>query len=123
VTKLLCSAPGRASAELVGLAAGLRSGATVTHSEGDWIGISGPGADKESALARISRRLGVAAAHVVGIGDQLNDLGMLGWAGTAVAVANAIPAVLELADVVVPSNADEGVARFMAELAGRVRPD
>jgi hydroxymethylpyrimidine pyrophosphatase-like HAD family hydrolase len=45
------------------------------------------------------------------IGDGPNDLGMLEWAGFSVAVANATVSARELADAVVPSNDDQGVAR------------
>jgi hydroxymethylpyrimidine pyrophosphatase-like HAD family hydrolase len=117
VTKLLCSAPNWPARDLVVAATGLLAPTmTVTHSEGDWVEISAPGADKASALSRTCRRLGVPRERVAAIGDNLNDIGMLTWAGISAAVANAVPSVLELADVVVPSNAHEGVAEFMEDL-------
>jgi len=118
VTKLLCSSPDWSATELATMAdIILCPSVTVTHSEGNWIELSAPGADKESALARICRRLGAQQEDVVVIGDQTNDIGMLKWGGVSVAVANAIPSVLELVDIVVPSNAEEGVAQFMEGLA------
>lgn len=70
-----------------------------------------PLADKGIAAQRVAQRIGISADEVMAIGDATNDLGMLSWAGFAVAVANATPAVREIADVVVPSNDDVGVAR------------
>jgi hydroxymethylpyrimidine pyrophosphatase-like HAD family hydrolase len=50
---------------------------------------------------------------------------MLGWAGTGVAVANAQQSVLDIADEVIPSNVDDGVAvlleRILAAQADRAR--
>ena len=45
------------------------------------------------------------------IADADNDRGMMEWAGFAVAVGNATDQVKQLADAVVPSNDDQGVAR------------
>ena len=47
-----------------------------------------------------------------------NDLPMLAWAGRAVAVANAHPEVLALADEVTASNDDDGVALVLERLVG-----
>ncbi len=59
---------------------------------------------------------------MVAIGDMVNDLPMLRWAGRAVAVANAHPDVLAAADEIIASNDDDGVARYIEALtkgAGR----
>jgi len=61
--------------------------------------------------------LGVAPEEVVAFGDYPNDLPMLEWAGHAVAVANAHPDVLRVADEVTASNADDGVALVLDRLA------
>jgi hydroxymethylpyrimidine pyrophosphatase-like HAD family hydrolase len=53
---------------------------------------------------------GIGASEVVAFGDMPNDLPMLVWAGHAVAVANAHPDVLAVADEVTASNDDDGVA-------------
>jgi Cof subfamily protein (haloacid dehalogenase superfamily) len=46
---------------------------------------------KGAALSWLAGRLGVAQADAVAIGDGLNDLEMVRWAGTGVAVGNAVP--------------------------------
>jgi Cof subfamily protein (haloacid dehalogenase superfamily) len=117
LVKLMCSAPGWSPAALLAVATeSVGTRASVTHSEGDWVEICAPDVDKASALARTCRQLGVERDRVICVGDQLNDLDMLMWSGTAVAVANAIPAILQVADVVIPSNAEEGVAQLMEKL-------
>lgn len=44
------------------------------------------------------------------VGDQENDLTMLQFAGTSVAMGNAIPAVKQTARFETASNAEDGVA-------------
>jgi Cof subfamily protein (haloacid dehalogenase superfamily) len=78
--------------------------------------ISAAGVTKAFALERLCRRLGIAAAEVVAIGDMPNDLAMLDWAGTAVAVANATPEVLDAADEVTAANVDDGVALVLERI-------
>ncbi|MCA9295506.1 MAG: TIGR01777 family oxidoreductase [Phycisphaerales bacterium] len=75
--------------------------------------ILSPMVHKGIALQRIANRRGISRSAVMAIGDASNDLGMIEWAGFGVAVANAVAPVKELADVVVPSNDDGGVARAL----------
>ncbi len=98
-------------------AAVVGSDATATHSGAHMVEIGAPGVDKGAALALLSSRLGVPAAATVAFGDMPNDLGMLGWAGHGVAVANAHPSVLDHADEVTATNAEDGVARVLERLA------
>lgn len=69
------------------------------------------GVSKATGLKSLADRLGVDAAHVMAIGDQLNDLEMLEWAGLGVAMGNAVAGIKEVADVVTGSNEDAGVAQ------------
>ncbi|ANS77524.1 HMP-PP hydrolase (pyridoxal phosphatase) Cof [Serinicoccus hydrothermalis] len=55
----------------------------------------------------------VAAHEVWAFGDMPNDIPMLEWAGRAHAVTNAHPDVVAVADEVVGSNEDDGVARTL----------
>lgn len=68
------------------------------------------GVTKAVALEQWSSELSVPSEAVWAFGDMPNDLPMIEWAGLGVAVANAHPAVLEAADLVAPSNDDDGVA-------------
>jgi hydroxymethylpyrimidine pyrophosphatase-like HAD family hydrolase len=74
------------------------------------------GVSKGSALAGLAGRLGVAAADTVAFGDMVNDLPMLGWAGTSYGMANAHPDVLAMVDHVIPGNNDDGVATVIEQL-------
>jgi phosphoserine phosphatase len=53
---------------------------------------------KVAALAEITARLGISEADVIAVGDGANDLGMLGRAGTGVAL-HAKPAVAAQCDI------------------------
>ena len=90
--------------------------AAVTRSTETLIEIAGAGVSKAVALAEVAASHGVTATDVIAFGDMLNDLPMLGWAGHAVAVANAHPDVLAAADEVTASNDDDGVAIVLERL-------
>src|SRR6185312_5143013 len=53
---------------------------------------------KGDALQRVAQRLGIAMSEVVAVGDNYNDREMLQMAGLGVAMANAEPEILALAD-------------------------
>ncbi|MGH2869581.1 MAG: HAD hydrolase family protein [Solirubrobacteraceae bacterium] len=80
--------------------------------------ISAAGVDKGSALARLCESVGVGRHEVIAFGDMPNDLSLLDWAGTAVAVANAHADVLAVATELTDSNDDDGVAAVLERLLG-----
>ncbi|HHU10155.1 MAG TPA: HAD family hydrolase [Intrasporangiaceae bacterium] len=73
---------------------------------------------KAAALERWADEHGIAAEQVWAFGDMPNDLPMIEWAGLGVAVANAHPTVLEVADLIAPSNDEDGVAATVEPLLG-----
>jgi hydroxymethylpyrimidine pyrophosphatase-like HAD family hydrolase len=75
------------------------------------------GVNKATALAELAGSVGVVARDVVAFGDYPNDVPMLAWAGHGVAVANAHPDVIEIADEVTASNDEDGVALVLERLA------
>jgi Cof subfamily protein (haloacid dehalogenase superfamily) len=118
-TKLILRHAGHDVETIAALArelAGRRASVSVS---GDWVvEVSPAGVNKAAALAELCAELGVDAAEVVAFGDHLNDLPMLAWAGKGVAVGNAHPEVIELADEVTGSNDADGVALVLERLAG-----
>jgi Cof subfamily protein (haloacid dehalogenase superfamily) len=116
VVKLLARHEELGSDELLAAArAAVGEGATLTHSSGDGLlEISAADVSKASGLASLADELGVAAQDAVAFGDMPNDLPMLVWAGLGVAVANAHPEVLDVADEVTASNDDDGVAQVLS---------
>jgi Cof subfamily protein (haloacid dehalogenase superfamily) len=75
-----------------------------------------PDVTKASGLAFLAEHLGFAAERTVAFGDGENDVELLEWAGFGVAVANAHQRVLDVADWVCPSAAEEGVAQVVEAL-------
>ena len=111
VTKLLIHHPHREPDELVELIMPLLvSGGDVTHSGGPFVEIAACGVSKATGLQVLCDQLGISAAHVVAFGDMPNDLAMLQFAGVGVAVGNAYSALLRSADIVAPTNNEDGVA-------------
>jgi Cof subfamily protein (haloacid dehalogenase superfamily) len=72
-----------------------------------------PDVTKGSGLEFLAGLVGFTREETVAFGDGENDVELLEWAGYAVAVANAHPKVLEVADFVCPSVDEEGVAQVI----------
>jgi len=68
------------------------------------------GIDKRHSLELLLKRLGLAAAETIAIGDSYNDLGMIALAGLGVCMANGPEEVRHAADHVTASNMEDGVA-------------
>ena len=67
-------------------------------------------ANKGEAIASLAAYLGLPMAATMAIGDGLNDRSMIKMAGTGVAMANACPEILALADEVTASCDEDGAA-------------
>ncbi|ROQ37493.1 hypothetical protein EDF46_2949 [Frondihabitans sp. PhB188] len=77
-----------------------------------WLELAAPGADKGHGVLELKSLLG--ADRVVVFGDNRNDLAMFRVADASYAVANASAEVREAATGVIGSNADDGVAHWLA---------
>ena len=90
--------------------------ATVTYAGSQILDVVAPAVDKGYGIRRACELLDLDPAQVVAFGDGPNDLALFRAVGLSVAVANADPAVLAMADLVAESNLEEGVASMLAEL-------
>ena len=72
--------------------------------------------DKASGLLAALDELGLSAHNVIGVGDAENDHAFLNACGCGVAVANAVPALKETADVVMATERGAGVAELIDAL-------
>lgn len=75
-----------------------------------------PGVSKGNALAGALPKLGIDPSEVVAFGDAQNDLSMLTWAGTGVAMGNATDEVKAAADMITLSNNEDGIAAALEKL-------
>lgn len=82
----------------------------VFFSEPYFVEITPPGIEKASALERLSGILGMSREQIMACGDGLNDIPMLEFAGLAIAMDNAYEETKNVADYIVSSNEDDGVA-------------
>ncbi len=75
-----------------------------------------PAVNKWQGILLAAERHGVSADQIIAIGDDMNDLPMIENAGLGVAMGNARPEVLAIADLIVGSNADDGLAELLDQL-------
>ncbi len=90
----------------------------VVVSGRQWIDIMNPAADKGRAFAKLRDVLGLERSQTLAFGDYLNDLELLETAGTAYAMENAHPRILQIADKVAPPNTEGGVITVLRQMLG-----
>jgi Cof subfamily protein (haloacid dehalogenase superfamily) len=100
-----------------GLAAALshRLGATTTviRSNTTMIEVIDPVASKGMALAALAQHLNITLSETLAIGDSYNDISMLEIAGMSAAMGNAPAEVQRAAKIVIGTNDEDGVARYL----------
>jgi len=76
--------------------------------------------DKSASKANAVRQLAdlVKADELICFGDNNNDISMIQAANVGVAVANSVDALKSAADIIIESNDNDGVARYI-EKRGR----
>lgn len=89
---------------------------TMNVSENTLAMLMNPLANKEHALDELCARMEVPLGATVSFGDDVIDIAMLERSGRGVAVANANPRVLAVADDVCPSNNEDGVAQWIERM-------
>jgi len=75
-----------------------------------------PKVSKWTAIVRLCAMLGIDPRRTVAIGDGLNDVEMIANAGCGIAMANACPSVLEVAQMVTGHHDEDGVAEAILGL-------
>lgn len=89
---------------------------SFTSSKPHYIECVSPLADKGRALLALCKTLDIPPEEVVAFGDGLNDISMLKAAGLGCAMSNAREEVRAQADLVAPSNKEDGVAQVIMQL-------
>lgn len=79
------------------------------YSEANYLEILPPGVNKGTALRAVATRLGLERESIIAVGDNLNDLEMIEYAGMGIAMANAPDELRARAGFVAPSNNDHGL--------------
>jgi HAD superfamily hydrolase (TIGR01484 family) len=112
-SRMIIRAPGAGAALLEPVRA---LGVTANPAGPDWIDVTPSGLSKASALDAVRLRLGVPLDRTVAVGDGVNDLPMLAWAGRSVAMGHAPAAVRQAADEVTGPITDDGVVSVLNSL-------
>jgi len=121
LTKLMVAHPDlRRDALLAVLRPLLVDGLVASASSVPFVDIAPPGIDKAFGVARLCERLGIDRSEVAALGDHINDVALLRWAGRSVAMGDAHPEVLAAAAEVTATCEVDGAAVWLeALLAGR----
>ena len=93
------------------------SGVEVVQGSPENIEVTAAGVDKGEALLTLADRLGIPRAQTLAVGDSENDRAMLEKAGVAAVMANGMPQIKALADLVTTADCDhDGVAEVFETL-------
>ena len=92
-------------------------GVEVVQGSPENIEVTAAGVDKGEALLTLADRLGIPRAQTLAVGDSENDRAMLEKAGVAAVMANGMPQIKALADLVTTADCDhDGVAEILETL-------
>lgn len=100
---------GRAQLLTQTLKSKLDSQVRITNSADWFLDVLHPQATKGLALAQLAEHLGIEREEVIAIGDNINDLEMVEYAGLGVAVANATDELKVVADYITEAPISKGV--------------
>ena len=93
-------------------------GVEVVQGSPENIEVTAAGVDKGEALLTLADRLGIPRAQTLAVGDSENDRAMLEKAGVAAVMANGMPQIKALADLVTTADCDhDGVAEVFETLS------
>lgn len=83
--------------------------------DGDWYKFTKKTVTKEQAILRLCEVCGISIENITAFGDDLVDIGMLQLCGNGIAMGNALPEVKKIADVVIDTNDEDGIAKWIEE--------
>ncbi len=83
------------------------------YSQPDFIEILHPEASKGHALRELAALYGITRESIITMGDNMNDLEMLQYAATGIAVSNAHPRLIAAADICCGHHDDSAVAEVI----------
>lgn len=85
----------------------------IRFSDGYWYKFTKKTATKEKAITKICAECGIKPEEITAFGDDYADIGMLKLCGKGIAMGNAIDEVKEKADLVIGSNDEDGIAKYL----------
>lgn len=91
----------------------ITSGTEDVKVEYHYTEITSKDVNKWMAIQNLANRLNIKSSEVIAIGDNMNDMEMIENAGLGVIMGNSAEYMHEFADVVAPTNNDDGVAYIL----------
>jgi len=79
-----------------------------------WLTIYSNFATKDQAIDTLIKNYNLNNMEVIAFGDNTNDIKMLKYASKGIAVENACPEVKDIADLIIGSNEDDSVIKYIA---------
>ena len=73
------------------------------------------GLNKAVGISKIAHELQIPTNRIIAFGDEDNDLEMLDYAGTGVAMSNGIAELKSIANEITDTNNNDGIGKFLAE--------
>lgn len=86
---------------------------SIFRSEPYFLEIVPTGIDKGASIGVLLNHIGSSRQRAIAFGDGFNDLTMIEFVGTGVAMANAQQAVKDVAQAITASNDEDGVAQYI----------
>ena len=117
---MLIGSKDQASDVLLRIRESIRAFSNATFSKTNYLEILPAGVNKAKALAVLTEALGLNLLEVAAIGDAANDLEMLSEVGLSIAMGNASGEVKLIAEWVVGTNDEAGVAQAAQRLLDEV---
>lgn len=88
----------------------------IRFSDGYWYKFTKKTATKENAIIKTCAVCKIKTEEITAFGDDYADIEMLKLCGMGIAMRNAIKEVKEIADLVIESNDEDGIAKYLESL-------
>lgn len=88
----------------------------IRFSDGCWYKFTKKGVTKENAIMEICLACNIETGNIIAFGDDYADIGMIKLCGMGVAMGNAIQEVKQIANVVIGTNDDDGIAEYLTKM-------
>ena len=85
------------------------SGISIYRSEPYFLEVVPAGIDKAASLIHLFSQLGIEREQLMAFGDGYNDLSMIAWAGTGIAMGRCADEIANIADFVTTHLEDDGI--------------
>lgn len=87
----------------------------IRFSDGYWYKFTRKGVTKENAIREICLACNITPENIIAFGDDYSDIGMLKLCGVGVAMGNAIQDVKNIADAIIGTNDNDGIADYLVK--------